>query len=49
MKVILIFDECKCFYKKVLICDNKVVGIVLYGDIVDGICFFSMLKKEEDI
>ncbi|MBE7104672.1 NADPH-nitrite reductase large subunit [Bacillus cereus] len=48
-KAISIFDECKRSYKKVLIRDNKVVGIVLYGDTADGTRLFSMLKKEEDI
>ncbi|MDK7472636.1 NADPH-nitrite reductase large subunit [Bacillus paranthracis] len=48
-KAISIFNECKRSYTKVLIRDNKVVGIVLYGDTADGTRLFSMLKKEEDI
>ncbi|MGG0236911.1 nitrite reductase large subunit NirB [Bacillus rhizoplanae] len=48
-KAISIFDECTHSYKKVLIRDNKVVGVVLYGDTADGTRLFSMLKKEEDI
>ncbi|WP_309567160.1 nitrite reductase large subunit NirB, partial [Bacillus thuringiensis] len=48
-KAISIFDECTRSYKKAFIRDNKVVGIVLYGDTADGTRLFSMLKKEEDI
>ncbi|PEI52028.1 nitrite reductase large subunit NirB [Bacillus pseudomycoides] len=48
-KAISIFNECTRSYKKVLIRDNKVVGVVLYGDTAEGTRLFSMLKKEEDI
>ncbi|PEY33637.1 nitrite reductase large subunit [Bacillus cereus] len=48
-KAISIFNECTRSYKKVLIRDNKVVGVVLYGDTTEGTRLFSMLKKEEDI
>ncbi|WP_459503373.1 nitrite reductase large subunit NirB [Bacillus sp. C1] len=48
-KAISIFNECTRSYKKVLIRDNKVVGIVLYGDTTEGTRLFSMLKKGEDI
>ncbi|SDZ32251.1 nitrite reductase large subunit NirB [Bacillus sp. 166amftsu] len=48
-KAISVFNECTRSYKKVLIRDNKVVGVVLYGDTADSTRLFSMLKKEEDI
>ncbi|EMA6344051.1 nitrite reductase large subunit NirB [Bacillus cytotoxicus] len=48
-KAISIFNECTRSYKKVFLRDNKVVGIVLYGDTADGTRLFRMLQKEEDI
>ncbi|AZS17777.1 nitrite reductase large subunit NirB [Paenibacillus lutimineralis] len=48
-KAIVVQDECSGTYKKVLVRDNKVVGVVLYGDASDGTRLFSMLKKQSDI
>lgn len=48
-KAIVVQDECSGTYKKVLVRDNKVVGVVLYGDASDGTRLFSMLKKQADI
>lgn len=48
-KAIVVQDECLGTYKKVLVRDNKVVGVVLYGDASDGTRLFSMLKKQSDI
>ncbi|ABS20575.1 MULTISPECIES: nitrite reductase large subunit NirB [Bacillus cereus group] len=48
-RAISIFNECTRSYKKVFLRDNKVVGIVLYGDTADGTRLFRMLQKEEDI
>lgn len=48
-KAIVVQDEFNGTYKKVLVRDNKVVGVVLYGDASDGTRLFSMLKKEADI
>ncbi|WP_018758564.1 nitrite reductase large subunit NirB [Paenibacillus terrigena] len=48
-KAIVVQDQLKGVYKKVLVRDNKVVGVVLYGDASDGTRLFSMLKKESDI
>ncbi|WP_088033454.1 nitrite reductase large subunit NirB [Evansella clarkii] len=46
---IVVHDSVAGVYKKVLISDNKVTGIVLYGDASDGNRLFSMLKKGTDI
>lgn len=46
---IIVQDQFSGVYKKVLVSDNKVVGVVLYGDASDGNRLFSMLKKETDI
>ncbi|MDP4086898.1 MAG: nitrite reductase large subunit NirB [Bacillota bacterium] len=36
-------------YKKILIRDNQIVGVVLYGDTKDSTKLFRMLTKKEDI
>lgn len=36
-------------YKKLVLKDNKIIGIVLYGDTLDGNWYFSMLMDEVDI
>jgi len=36
-------------YKKLVLKDNKIIGIVLYGDTLDGNWYFSMLMDEIDI
>ncbi|MBB5174035.1 nitrite reductase large subunit NirB [Texcoconibacillus texcoconensis] len=46
---IVVHDAVGNEYKKVLVSDNKIVGIVLYGDASDGTRLFSMLKKGTDI
>ncbi|MFD1067759.1 nitrite reductase large subunit NirB [Oceanobacillus locisalsi] len=46
---IIVQDQFSGVYKKVLVSDNKVVGVILYGDASDGTRLFSMLKKETDI
>lgn len=48
-KAIVVQDEFAGAYKKVLVRDGKVVGVVLYGDVSDGNRLFNMLKKGSDI
>lgn len=48
-KAIVVQDEFAGAYKKVLVRDGKVVGVVLYGDVSDGPRLFSMLKQGSDI
>ncbi|WP_041808096.1 nitrite reductase large subunit NirB [Evansella cellulosilytica] len=48
-QAIIVQDQFAGVYKKVLITNNKIVGVVLYGDASDGTRLFSMMKKETDI
>jgi nitrite reductase (NADH) large subunit len=46
----LIYKDPKRFiYKKIVLKDNKIIGMVLYGDTVDGQWYFSMLNAKQDI
>ena len=42
-------DPSAGIYKRLVIADNKIVGIVLYGDTADGSWFFGLLKDATDI
>lgn len=48
-EAIIVHDQFAKVYKKILVTDNKIVGIVLYGDASDGNRLFNMLKKQADI
>jgi nitrite reductase (NADH) large subunit len=48
-KAIKVHNEFDCVYKKILIRDNVIVGVVLYGDTKDSTKLFRMLTKKEDI
>ncbi|MCH6269485.1 nitrite reductase large subunit NirB [Neobacillus citreus] len=48
-KSIMAYNEYDRIYKRILIRDNKIVGIVLYGDTKDSTKLFRMLTKQEDI
>ncbi|NHM33539.1 nitrite reductase large subunit NirB [Neobacillus terrae] len=48
-KAIKVHNEFDGVYKKILIRDNKIVGIVLYGDTNDSTKLFRILSKKEDI
>jgi len=48
-QAIIVHDQFAGLYKKILVTDNKIVGIVLYGDASDGNRLFNMLKKQADI
>ncbi len=48
-KSIKVHNEFDGVYKKILIRDNKVVGIVLYGDTKDSTRLYKMLSTQEDI
>jgi len=37
------------FYKRLVIEDNKIVGVVLFGNTADGAWFFDLLKRGVDI
>lgn len=46
---IVLRDAARGVYKRLVIKDNKIIGIVMYGDTADGPWFFDKLKKGEDI
>ncbi|MFA9556516.1 nitrite reductase large subunit NirB [Evansella sp. AB-rgal1] len=48
-EAIIVHDQFARVYKKILVTDKKIIGIVLYGDASDGNRLFSMLKKGTDI
>lgn len=48
-KAIKVEDETAGTYKKVLVRDNKIVGIVLYGNVADSSRLFRMMKQETDV
>lgn len=48
-KSIKVHNEFDGVYKKILIQDNKIVGIVLYGETKDSTKLFRMLNNKEDI
>ena len=49
MKAIKVHNEFDGVYKKVLIRDNKVAGVVLFGDTADSTRLFGMMRKNEDV
>lgn len=46
---ILYKDPHRAIYKKLVIQDNKIVGINLYGDTRDGAWYFDMMTSQHDI
>ncbi len=46
---IVLRDAVAGVYKRLILKDNKIIGIVLYGETSDGAWFFDMLKKGTDI
>jgi nitrite reductase (NADH) large subunit len=46
---IVLRDASRGIYKRVVLKDNRIIGVVLYGDTSDGPWFFDKLKKGEDI
>lgn len=48
-KAIKVHNEFDGVYKKILIRENNIVGIVLYGDTKDSSRLFKMLNQQEDI
>ena len=46
---IVLRDASRGVYKRLVIKDNRLIGIVMFGDTADGPWFFDKLKKGEDI
>ncbi|ALC91493.1 nitrite reductase [Bacillus sp. FJAT-18017] len=49
LKAIKVHNEFDGVYKKIVIRDNRVAGIVLYGDTKDSSRLFRMMLKKEDV
>ena len=48
-KDIIFKDAARHIYKKLVIKNNIIIGIVLYGETTDGLWYFSLLTNEQDI
>ena len=46
---IVLRDASRCIYKRLVINDNVLVGVVMYGETADGAWFFDLIKKRTDI
>jgi nitrite reductase (NADH) large subunit len=46
---LILLDEKIGIYKKLVIYDNKIIGIVLYGDTADASWYLKLLKEHTDI
>jgi nitrite reductase (NADH) large subunit len=46
---IVLRDAAAGVYKRLVLKDNKILGVVLYGETADGAWFFDHLKKQTDV
>ena len=46
---IVLRDQARGVYKKLVVQDNRVKGAVLYGDTIDGSWYFQLLRENTDI
>ncbi|WP_368030847.1 nitrite reductase large subunit NirB [Arcobacter sp. s6] len=46
---LILLDEKVGVYKKLVIYDNKIIGVVLYGDTADASWYLKLLKEHTDI
>ncbi len=46
---IVLRDAARGIYKRLILKDGKLIGVVLYGDTGDGAWFFDLLKKNAEI
>jgi nitrite reductase (NADH) large subunit len=46
---IVLRDASRGVYKRLVLKENRIIGVVLYGDTADGPWFFDKLKKGEDV
>jgi nitrite reductase (NADH) large subunit len=46
---IVLRDASRGIYKRLIIKENRIIGVVMYGDTEDGPWFFDKIKKSEDI
>jgi len=46
---IVLRDAAAGVYKRLVLKDNRILGVVLYGETADGAWFFDLLKKQTDV
>src|SRR3546814_1938994 len=46
---IVLRDAAAGIYKRLVLQNGRIIGVVLYGDTADGAWFFDLLKKQADI
>ena len=46
---IVLRDAARGIYKRLVLQENRIIGVVMYGDTSDGAWFFDLLKKGTDI
>ncbi|MFN3745288.1 MAG: nitrite reductase large subunit NirB [Hyphomicrobiaceae bacterium] len=46
---IVLRDAARGIYKRLVLKDDRVIGVVMYGDTADGAWFFDLLRKGTDI
>ncbi len=46
---ILLQDNARGAYKKLVLRDGKLAGIVLYGDVSDGLWYFDLMRRGADV
>jgi len=46
---IVLRDQARGVYKKLVVKDNQVQGAVLYGDTIDGSWYFQLLREKTDV
>jgi nitrite reductase (NADH) large subunit len=46
---IVLRDAARGLYRRVVLKDNRIIGVVMYGDITDGPWFFDHLKRQTDV
>ena len=46
---LVLHDAASGTYKKLVLQNNRVIGVVLYGDTVDGTWYFQLLKEGTDV
>jgi len=46
---IVLRDAARGLYRRVVLKDNRIIGVVMYGDTTDGPWFFDHLKRQTDV
>ena len=42
-------DKSHAIYKRLVLQDNRIIGIILYGDILDGNWYFELMEHKSDV